>query len=116
MPGDASLETLLDLDGETFILEKGYWVKFNVRRVPSTPQIPQGIRYSLTLHDRYNNRVLGFDNAHAIKSRSRKRYTARKVTWDHLHQFKKVEDYHFQSAGRLLEDFWEAVRIFLCIT
>ncbi len=116
MPEDTSLEALLNLDGETFVLEKGYWVKFNARRVPATRQIPQGIRYSLTLHDRYNNRILGFDNAHAVKTRSRKRYHARKVTWDHRHKLEKIENYNFKSAGRLLENFWKSVQSFLSVT
>ncbi len=29
--------------------------------------MPHGIRYALTLHDRYGTRLLGFDNAHAVK-------------------------------------------------
>jgi hypothetical protein len=60
---DSSLETLLDLDGEIFPMENGYWTKFEASRVEPTLQIPHGIKYALTLHDRNNTRVLGFDNA-----------------------------------------------------
>jgi len=49
---DLSLETLLDLNGEIFLLENGYWTKFEAFRVTPTPQISHGIKYSLTLHDR----------------------------------------------------------------
>lgn len=84
---DASLDTLLDLDGEIF---------------------PNGIRYSLTLHDRNNTRVLGFDNAHTFKPK-KNRYTARKITWDHKHKMEKVRTYEFESASRLIEDFWKDV-------
>ena len=49
-----TLDTLLDLDGEIFPMDNGYWTKFEASRVIPTPQIPHGIRYSLTLHDRNN--------------------------------------------------------------
>ncbi|MCP4665633.1 MAG: hypothetical protein GY849_04625 [Deltaproteobacteria bacterium] len=105
---DASLETLLELDGEVFPMDNGYWTKLEACRVTPTPQTPHGIKYSLTLHDRNNTRILGFDNAHAPKPK-RKRYGARKVTWDHKHKMEKVSLYEFQSASQLLEDFWIAV-------
>jgi hypothetical protein len=60
----------------------------------------------LTLHDRNNARVVGFDNAHAIKTKGRKRFSGRKVTWDHKYHMDKVEPYKFESAGRLIDDFW----------
>lgn len=103
------LETLLDLNGEMFMMDDGYWVKFEAKRVGSSSAIPHGVRYSLTLHDRNNVRVVGFDNAHAIKSKGRKRFSGRKVTWDHKHHMDKVESYEFESAGQLLDDFWQAV-------
>lgn len=105
---DASLDTLLDLDGEIFPMDNGYWTKFEAYRVTSTPQIPHGIKYSLTLHDRNNTRVLGFDNAHTFKPKKNK-YRARKITWDHKHKMEKVHPYEFESASRLIEDFWENV-------
>ncbi len=76
---DKTLETLLDLDGEIFPMENGYWTKFEASRVTPIRQIPHGIRYSLTLHDRNNTRILGFDNAHAVKPK-KKKYGARKIT------------------------------------
>jgi hypothetical protein len=105
---DASLETLLDLDGEVFPMDNGYWTKFEVRRVEPTKQIPHGIRYSLTLHNRNNTRILGFDNAHTPKPR-KKRYGARKITWDHKHKLRKVYHYEFETASQIMMDFWEAV-------
>jgi hypothetical protein len=105
---DASLDTLLDLDGEIFPMDNGYWTKFEVHRVSPTAQIPHGIRYSLTLHDRNNTRVLGFDNAHALKPK-KNRHVARRITWDHKHKREKVRPYEFESAGRLIEDFWKDV-------
>lgn len=105
---DGSLDTLLDLNGEVFPMDNGYWTKFEANRVEPTIQIPHGIRYSLTLHDRNNTRILGFDNAHAHKTK-KKKYEARKVTWDHKHKTEKVYNYEFESASQLLEDFWDAV-------
>jgi len=105
---DASLGILLDLDGEIFPMNNGYWTKFETSRIRPTQQIPHGIRYSLTLHDRNNTRVLGFDNAHAFKPK-KKKYGARKITWDHKHKMEKICVYEFESASQLLEDFWKAV-------
>lgn len=105
---DETLETLLELNGEVFPMDSGYWTKFEVYRVAPDQHIPQGIKYSLTLHDHSNKRILGFDNAHAVKPR-RKKYGARKITWDHKHQQEKVLSYEYESAGQLLEDFWAEV-------
>ena len=104
----AGLETLLDLDGEVFCLDSGHWTKFEVKRVEPSVEIPHGIRYSLTLHDRFNRRILGFDNAHAVRPK-RKQFGARRITWDHKHERERVEPYEFESPARLLEDFWDAV-------
>ena len=104
-----NLDTLIDLDGEIFMMEDGYWVKFEARRVSPSSFAPHGIRYSLTLHDKNNVRVIGFDNAHAIKVKGRKRFSGRKITWDHEHHMDKVKPYEFESAGQLLDDFWKAV-------
>ena len=43
---DVGLEVLLSLDGEVFRLDNGYWTKFEVKQIASTPEIPHGIRYS----------------------------------------------------------------------
>jgi hypothetical protein len=106
------LETLLNLNGEVFPMENGCWTKFEAYRVELSERIPHGISYSLTLHDKNNRRVIGFDNAHAVKPK-RKKYGARKMTWDHKHQQEKVFSYEFESAGQLLVDFWEAVEAYL---
>jgi len=102
---DETLATLLNLNGEVFPMENGYWTKFEAWRVEPEPHIPHRVRYSLSLHDRYNRRILGFDNAHAIRP-AKKGYAARKITWDHRHNREKVLPYEYESAGQLLEDFW----------
>jgi hypothetical protein len=107
---DTGIETLLDLDGIAYRLENGYWVKFDVHQVNATSQIPHGIYYSLTLHDRNNTRIIGFDNAHGCTPPKRKKFGGRKLAWDHRHNNQeKIVPYEFQSAAQLLEDFWVEV-------
>ena len=69
---DHTLENLLDLDGERIVVDDslGLWVKFEVKKTVSRHQ---GIRYSLTLHNKNNKRIMGFDNSHEIE------YGAKKV-------------------------------------
>ena len=62
------LENLLNLHGEVFPMDNDYWIKFEAYQVEPTKKIPHGVRYSLTLHDKNNNRVIGYDNAHSFKS------------------------------------------------
>ena len=102
------LENLLNLDGEVFCLDGGYWVKFEARLTNPTENIPHGIKYSLTLHDKSNKRVLGYDNAHSFKPKN-KRYGAKKITYDHIHKKDDVFEYEFENAEQLLLDFWESV-------
>lgn len=105
---DIGLEALLSLDGEIFPMDNGFWTKFEVKTVECSEQIPHGIRYSLTLHDKNNNRIFGIDNAHGFKPR-RKRYSAKKRTWDHQHKKENVFTYEFESPEMLLTDFWAEV-------
>jgi hypothetical protein len=67
MDHDPSLDTLLRLDGGTFVVEGDSRVKFEVKRVPVIPEKPHGLDYSLTLHGGDGERLLGFDNAHPIR-------------------------------------------------
>lgn len=108
----AGLETLLALNGEIFPMDGGFWTKFEAWRVEPNAQIPHGIRYSFTLHDRNNTRLIGFDNAHAVKP-NKKRFGAHKTTWDHTHRMNRVELYEFESPEQLLEDFWNEVEALL---
>lgn len=101
-------ELLLSMDGQVYVMEKGYWVKFEARSVKPTAERPHGIYYSMTLHDRNNTRILGFDNAHAVDTK-KKGYGARKVTFDHQHKQDVVTSYEYVSAAKLMEDFWSEV-------
>jgi hypothetical protein len=79
---DIGLETLLDLGGSILEQEGSYWIKIEVRRVPLSPNAPQGIRYSLTLHDRLGTRVLGYDNAHAVKPPNKFKFAGQRLAFD----------------------------------
>jgi uncharacterized protein DUF6516 len=109
---DHSLDTLLRLDGETFIVEGGYWVKFVIRQVPSSPERPHGLDYSLTLHDGGNQRLLGFDNAHSITEGTGPGARTR-IEYDHKHKGKRVRFYLYADAATLLSDFWTEVDLIL---
>jgi len=88
----------------------GLWVKFEIKRVIEDENRPHGIRYSLSLHDRDNKRIMGFDNAHAIEYGG-KQQVAPKRKYDHWHRDKsdKGRPYYFVDAGKLIEDFWKEV-------
>ena len=85
-----------------------HWVKFAVKRVPATSERPHGLVYSLTLHDESGVRLLGFDNAHAIREGAgpgaRKR-----IEHDHRHAGEAVRFYTYRDAATLLADFWAQV-------
>ncbi len=110
MPYD-DLETLLLMDGERYFIDPDgkYWVKFEVRRARVNEHIPHGVRYSLTLHGPGNRRILGYDNSHGIKPAGRKKYGAKRTTWDHRHLEQKTETYEFDSPEALISNFWEDV-------
>lgn len=112
MSRDTGLDTLLDLNECIIDQGDGYWTKFEVKLLENpSDERPHGIKYSLTLHDSYNQRILGFDNAHAIKGTGKKKYTGRRVEYDHIHRNIKDKGvpYEFVSAYQLLEDFFNEV-------
>lgn len=109
MKKDENIEGLIELDGVRFVIDEslGLWVKFEIKQVKKTPQRPHGIRYSLSLHDRFNARLLGFDNAHAVEYGG-KTNVAPKYLYDHWHRAHNDEGrpYFYENATKLLEDFW----------
>ena len=91
-----------------WIMDNGYWTKFEAYKIEQSIHIPHGIKYSLTLHNSSNIRIFGIDNAHGFKPK-KKKYGAKIITWDHKHKQKVVVNYEFENAGQLLEDFWAGV-------
>jgi len=112
MSKDKGLDYLLDLNGEILAQDYGCWVKIEARKLEkATKEYPHCVKYSLTLHDRYGKRLLGFDNAHLIKTRKRGRFSGRTIAYDHKHMSPDDESvpYVFESAEQLLTDFFTEV-------
>jgi len=107
---DHTLENLLDLDGDIYVIDEaaGYWVKFVVKRVTPGPERPHGVEYSLTMHDSDNRRLVGFDNAHPVPGTKRPQRGVGR-TCDHRHRLGTVKPYPYENAAKLVADFWEAV-------
>jgi len=107
---DASLDTLLDLDGTVLVIDEkgGYWVKFEVRRVDVTSARPHGLSYSLTLHGNANERLVGFDNAHRVRQSAGPGGKGR-TAYDHKHRLRTIGPYEYSDAAALLSDFWDEV-------
>ena len=107
---DPSLSILLDLDGTNIGVGTKYWVKISAWVIEPDEARPHGIRYALTMHDAGNRRILGFDNAHAVK-RPGGRFVEQPRAYDHLHRGPKDTGvpYAYTSADKLVGDFWQAV-------
>ena len=107
---DASLDTLLDLDGQVLVLDEkgGYWVKFEVKRVMPTKQRPHGLDYSITLHGNTNERLVGFDNAHPVRQSAGPGGKG-KTAYDHKHRVRTIRPCEYRNVATLLADFWAEV-------
>jgi hypothetical protein len=99
---DHELEFLLNLNGSEFRLSSGYVVKIEARIVAATRHRPQGVKYSLTLHDLAGWRIYGMDNAHGIR---------RQTEYDHRHPYgrRKMVAYQYRGPAELLADFYGEV-------
>ena len=104
MPKEDEWEYLLGLNGVEMFLDESlrYWVKFTVYRAPDTSKSAHGISYSLTLHDKAGERLLGFDNAHRV---------GKGGEMDHWHRSRSDAGrvYDLRSPNELLVDFWREV-------
>ncbi len=108
---DIGLDVLLELNGTEYTEDNGYWYKIEAWKVTPSKEIPHGIRYNLTLHNNYNRRILGFDNAHAVKTMSKAKFKGRVIAYDHKHSSATDTGtpYTFSSAQQLLNDFFNEV-------
>jgi hypothetical protein len=111
MRTDNGIDTLIDLNGNIVQQERGYWVEIHAWRVESTVLVPHGIRYALTLHEQSGERVMGYDNAHAVKPSGRFKYAGQVLPYDHKHRHisDKGVPYEFKDAYQLLRDFFADV-------
>ena len=106
---DPGLDTLLDLHGQTlFVDEVRRWMKFVVVRTEATAERPHGLSYSLTLHAPDGERLVGFDNAHALRE-GRGPGRRRSGEHDHRHRLVTIRSYEYTDAVTLVEDFWKEV-------
>lgn len=106
---DVGISTLIDLHGQVLDQGNGYWIKIEAWQVPASKSVPHGVRYSLTLHEPYGKRVLGYDNSHAVKPSKRLNFLGRRLTYDHkhMHVSDKGVPYEFLDAHQLLSDFFQ---------
>lgn len=106
-PHDPSLDTLLDLDGQTLFVDAAgrYWVTFVVTRGPVSAAKPHGLDDTLTLHGPGGERLVGFDNAHPVAEGSGPG-RRRRIAQDHRHRLRTVRAYDCTDAPTLLADFW----------
>ena len=107
---DYGTDNLLALNGDRyFIDEKGeFEVVFKVIRVEVTPQMPHGVKYALMLLNAKGDRIVCFDNAHAVKKGSGPG-KKRSKRFDHKHIGNRVTPYDFKDTLTLLKDFWAEV-------
>jgi hypothetical protein len=110
MAPDRSMDILLELDGLVLVIdpETRHWVRFVVTRTPASREKPHGLDYTLTLHGPEGERLVGYDNAHAVSSGSGPG-KKRGATHDHKHIRRRIEPYDYQDAATLLADFWTDV-------
>ncbi len=119
MNEDPGIETLLDLHDQIIDQGGGYWIKIEAWRVEATQVIPHGVRYSLTLHEPYGRRILGYDNAHSAKPPKKFKFAGRILPYDHRHRHvsDKGVPYEFKDTYQLLSDFFTEVdRVLLEVT
>ncbi len=94
---DHGLEFLLAFDGRVHHLERGYWIKFEIRRVEPNEKRPHGLVYSFTLHGPDGARLIGFDNAHRVGGASSSK--GRQAASDHWHRAEKTRDDPIDSGA-----------------
>lgn len=100
---DRTLDQLLDLDGETFFIDRDGEYRVNFPSSAFLLRRRSHTGSSLTLHGPDNKRIIGFDNAHP----------APPGIWvspfDHVHKHNKTRPYRYHNAAALLQAFWQEV-------
>jgi predicted transcriptional regulator len=95
---DPGISNLLDLHGQVLDQGDGYWIKIEAWRVVVSAHIPHGVRYTLTLHEPYGKRILGYDNAHAVKPPKRFKFAGHRLAYDHKHRPRVEGDQNTMKA------------------
>ena len=96
---DFGSDSLLALDGARyFVDDKGdLEAIFKVTSVAVSPGRPHGLKYTLMLLNAKGERIVCFDNAHAVSQGSGPGKKNSKQ-YDHKHIGKKVTPYEFKDA------------------
>ena len=104
------VDVLLVQDGDRYFVDaKGNLeVIIKVTRVAKTPRRPHGLKYSLVLLNTKGERLVCFDNAHAVSGGSGPGKKNSKQ-FDHIHIGNRVTPYEFKDANTLVMDFWHEV-------
>lgn len=73
--------------------------------------MPHGVRYAMSLHEPYGKRILGYDNAHAVRFPKKFKYAGRILAFDHKHRHALDHGvpYEFKDAQQQINDFFADV-------
>lgn len=104
---DFTLDALLQMDGLVYYYPSGFWLKIEAKSMRISNNYPYAVKYSLTLHDPNGNRVLGYDNAHKMPGK------CIDSAYDHKHKGVRIISYKYNSADKLLEDFYNDIELIL---
>jgi hypothetical protein len=111
---DHDLEALPSLHGWNSEIGGGFWVSVTAIRVAPDEGRPHGISYSLTLHSPGSG---SSDTTtpifHPSAAGQRKRSFRKRRAYDHRHRRNRITWYAFDSAPKLMEDFWNDVQSLL---
>jgi hypothetical protein len=106
-PKGEGWDYLLDLHLFRIGYDNGYWATIRVFQVARDEGRPHGLQYSLTLHDEGGDRILGYDNSHAVDvATGPGKRSRRPKAFDHIdRRGRRSSAYAFTTPFKLLEDF-----------
>ena len=102
---------ILDLNRQKIGYDNGYWVTIRVTRVTPDEGRPHGPQYAFTLHDENDDRILGYDNSHAVEEATGPaKKSKRPNAFDHVdRRGKRSVAYEFTTPFQLVADFFAEV-------
>lgn len=112
---DVGNEYFLSLNRQYIGYDGGYWATFRVTSVEKTEERPHGFQYSLSFHDPHDDRIFGYNNAHAVDAATGPaRKSKRPKPWDHItRRGRKSVPYAFTTPYQLVQDFFTEVDEYL---
>lgn len=85
-------------------MTNGWQIVIRAEWVDTSLGCPQGLDYALVLQDKREQRILGFDNSHALDG------AADGEPFDHEHRAGiagRIVPYKFSTAAQLISDFFD---------